>query len=111
MLSQFFVSGLQYFTYLHAHCKPVEMIMHTGEGHGVFDGETWRDYVERDLAWFDYWLLGKGERSEERRVGKECVSTCRSRGAPSASKKTTIKSKGSSHSTKTKNNTNELPFE
>src|SRR3546814_7527063 len=23
-----------------------------------------------------------GERSEERRVGKECVSTCRSRGAP-----------------------------
>src|SRR3546814_16412549 len=28
-------------------------------------------------------LLGKtGERSEERRVGKECVSTCRSRGSP-----------------------------
>src|SRR3546814_13923574 len=24
----------------------------------------------------------KGRRSEERRVGKECVSTCRSRGAP-----------------------------
>src|SRR3546814_14031599 len=61
MPSQFFVSGLQYFTYLHAHCKPVEMIMHPGEGHGVSDGETWRDYVERDLAWFDYWLLGNGE--------------------------------------------------
>src|SRR3546814_19383461 len=29
-------------------------------------------------------LLGKrdGMRSEERRVGKECVSTCRSRGSP-----------------------------
>src|SRR3546814_2213402 len=27
------------------------------------------------LDWFDYWLI----RSEERRVGKECVSTCRSR--------------------------------
>src|SRR3546814_13134575 len=25
---------------------------------------------------------GKGSRSEERRVGKECVSTCRSRGRP-----------------------------
>src|SRR3546814_12338550 len=25
---------------------------------------------------------GKAERSEERRVGKECVSTCRSRGPP-----------------------------
>src|SRR3546814_11965207 len=27
-------------------------------------------------------LLGVGRRSEERRVGKECVSTCRSRWAP-----------------------------
>src|SRR3546814_17899536 len=29
-------------------------------------------------------------RSEERRVGKECVSTCRYRGSPSLSKKTQI---------------------
>src|SRR3546814_19776257 len=29
-----------------------------------------------------------GVRSEERRVGKECVRTCRSRGSPSNSKKT-----------------------
>src|SRR3546814_16630314 len=28
-----------------------------------------------------------GDRSEERRVGKECVSTCRSRGAPEHAKK------------------------
>lgn len=62
MPSQFFVSGLEYFTYLHTHCKPVEMILHPDEGHGVFDGETWRDYVETDLAWFRYWLDGKGER-------------------------------------------------
>src|SRR3546814_11631095 len=27
-------------------------------------------------------LRGSDDRSEERRVGKECVSTCRSRGAP-----------------------------
>src|SRR3546814_4908960 len=27
-------------------------------------------------------LSNKPERSEERRVGKECVSTCRSRGSP-----------------------------
>ncbi|WP_162314135.1 S9 family peptidase [Pseudoxanthomonas yeongjuensis] len=60
MPSMFFVSGLEYFTYLHAHCKPVEMIMHPEEGHGIGDGETLRDYVDRDLAWFDYWLLGKG---------------------------------------------------
>src|SRR3546814_14002852 len=36
----------------------------------------------------DFWLLGLTSlgltqlRSEERRVGKECVSTCRSRGSP-----------------------------
>src|SRR3546814_20269154 len=30
------------------------------------------------------------DRSEERRVGKECVSTCRSRWSPSHSKKTNI---------------------
>src|SRR3546814_17206236 len=32
-----------------------------------------------------------GQRSEERRVGKECVSTCRSRWSPYQSKKNTIK--------------------
>src|SRR3546814_19642599 len=31
---------------------------------------------------------GCGARSEERRVGKECVSTCRSRWSPYTSKKT-----------------------
>src|SRR3546814_14159979 len=34
-----------------------------------------------------YCLLGLEERSEERRVGKECVSKCRSRGAPYHKKK------------------------
>jgi hypothetical protein len=28
------------------------------------------------------WLYAEGDRSEERRVGKECVSTCRSRWSP-----------------------------
>src|SRR3546814_17115432 len=45
-----------------------------------------------DLDAVDYdgdqgWFL----RSEERRVGKECVSTCRSRGSPSHYKKTKTK--------------------
>src|SRR3546814_13638257 len=43
-----------------------------------------------------YWKIGPDEallaRSEERRVGKECVSTGRSRWAPSQSKKTDRKS-------------------
>src|SRR3546814_14836751 len=32
----------------------------------------------------------RGQRSGERRVGKECVSTCRSRGSTTHSKKTTM---------------------
>src|SRR3546814_5728400 len=32
----------------------------------------------------------EAHRSEERRVGKECVSTCRSRGSPYHSKKKTV---------------------
>lgn len=62
--SQFFVSGLEFFTYLHTHCRPVEMIVHPTEGHGIADRDTLRDYIARDLAWFDYWLLGKGTQPE-----------------------------------------------
>src|SRR3546814_17263772 len=39
------------------------------------DGGHIHDRMRRVLA---YW----GDRSEERRVGKGCVSTCRSRGSP-----------------------------
>src|SRR3546814_15661225 len=35
-------------------------------------------------------LLPYGNRSEERRVGKECVSTCRSRWSPARSKKNNV---------------------
>src|SRR3546814_20296283 len=36
-----------------------------------------------------HWHLRRGSRSEERRVGKECVSTCRSRWWPYNEKKKT----------------------
>src|SRR3546814_7007212 len=32
-----------------------------------------------EILLFDYQLVASASRSEERRVGKECVSTCRSR--------------------------------
>src|SRR3546814_14294301 len=35
-----------------------------------------------DSAWCDPRRTSRVRRSEERRVGKECVSTCRSRGSP-----------------------------
>src|SRR3546814_13079964 len=43
------------------------------------------------LLKIDFGALGPvRQRSEERRVGKECVSTCRSRWSPSPDKKTRI---------------------
>src|SRR3546814_20725158 len=41
--------------------------------------------------------IAHAERSEERRVGKECVSTCRSRGSPYHYKTKTILTKTISH--------------
>src|SRR3546814_11686533 len=45
---------------------------------------------DRKNSWFfvRVWNAGGGDRSEERRVGKECVSTCRSRWSPYNAKKT-----------------------
>src|SRR3546814_16087617 len=40
-------------------------------------GEFYADHVKRYKKRPIYW-----QRSEERRVGQECVSTCRSRGSP-----------------------------
>src|SRR3546814_1788740 len=55
---------------------------------GAFLSEGWVDqYVDRGGGHFRLGLadgrdLRPGRRSEERRVGKECVSTCRSRWSP-----------------------------
>lgn len=59
MPSQFFMSGLGYFVYLHKHRIPVEMIMHPKDGHGIMTVDRIRDYNERNMAWFDYWIQGK----------------------------------------------------
>src|SRR3546814_1945565 len=62
-------------------------------GQAVF-GTQWRDVVAfvllvLVLLFRPTGILGEslGKRSEERRVGKECVSTCRSRWSPYAQKK------------------------
>src|SRR3546814_20637544 len=60
----------------------------TGGGSGIGRAVA-RHFVGQ--SWFvgiaDVNLAGIDERSEERRVGKECVSTCRSRWLPYPSKK------------------------
>src|SRR3546814_10978855 len=52
-----------------------------------------RRAYRRRLSWRCPWLRHLSDpRSEERRVGKECVSTCRSRWSPYHYKKNTVKS-------------------
>lgn len=52
----FYVSGMGVYAYLDCHGVPVEMLVHPNESHGIFDPTTLRDYVDRAVNWFDYWL-------------------------------------------------------
>src|SRR3546814_19720531 len=54
--------------------------------HSSFHRFVERGWLAKDWA-CDPACMQVGERSEERRVGKECVSTCRSRWSPYHSKK------------------------
>jgi dipeptidyl aminopeptidase/acylaminoacyl peptidase len=54
----FYVSGMGVYAYLDCHGVPVEMLVHPNESHGIFDPKTLRDYVDRAMNWFDYWLAG-----------------------------------------------------
>jgi dipeptidyl aminopeptidase/acylaminoacyl peptidase len=55
----FFVASIGLYISLDQRHIPVEMIVHPKEGHGVFTTSTLRAYIDRDLNWFDYWLLDK----------------------------------------------------
>src|SRR3546814_13488452 len=67
----------------------------------VLDGDL-DEFVEASLK---SGLEAGSKRSEERRVGKECVSTCRSRWSPYHSKKNTKRSKRKRHAMKYKRQT------
>src|SRR3546814_1790607 len=45
-------------------------------------GFLWAGWTLLSLSLISGWLFVENLRSEERRVGKECVSTCRSRWSP-----------------------------
>src|SRR3546814_12104240 len=55
----------------------------------ILPWQLWQRYgdteaIEENWAAMEGWMayVARGNRSEERRVGKECVSTCRSRWSP-----------------------------
>ena len=60
------VQGMELYASLKEHQVPVELIAHPEEGHGIIEQETYRDYVKRNLDWFNYWVLGKGNNPLER---------------------------------------------
>src|SRR3546814_20591234 len=66
-----------------------EITVDDTSGLGNFARDTWIStelrstlLFDQDVSSIDYSLETVNQRSEERRVGKECVSTCRSRWSP-----------------------------
>lgn len=56
---KFYAQSLELYAALRDHRVPVELLVHPYEGHGIADAEVSRDYLVRNLAWLDFWLLGR----------------------------------------------------
>lgn len=52
--------GLELYRALHERGVPTELLIHPDEIHVIRDLDVYRDYVDRNLQWFNYWVLGKG---------------------------------------------------
>src|SRR3546814_13400564 len=79
----------EFFTALTRLGKDAVLARYFGEDHVYHSPANIRDMWRRILDWYEQTLgppTANGDatarRSEERRVGKECVSTCRSRWSP-----------------------------
>src|SRR3546814_2692295 len=62
-------------------CRAISLFLRVADRHGLFSAQAGIDHVVQQV---DDEVDDDEEetRSEERRVGKECVSTCRSRWSP-----------------------------
>jgi dipeptidyl aminopeptidase/acylaminoacyl peptidase len=56
MLSQ----GFEFYAGLHDAGVPVQFILHPDQGHGIADWDLYKDWVSRNLRWFDFWLRHEG---------------------------------------------------
>src|SRR3546814_20479371 len=68
----------------HVHQIRIENRQRFGEKQALVDDRLARQRADVETLYLrlDHLLLDPAARSEERRVGKECVSTCRSRWSP-----------------------------
>jgi len=53
--------SIEMFGYLQLNGVPSRLVLYPGEGHGINTPEHMRDYLTRELAWFDHYLLGDEE--------------------------------------------------
>jgi dipeptidyl aminopeptidase/acylaminoacyl peptidase len=53
--------GLEFYAGLRDAGVPVEFVLHPDQGHGAVDWTLYKDWVMRNLRWFDYWLRGEGK--------------------------------------------------
>jgi dipeptidyl aminopeptidase/acylaminoacyl peptidase len=54
------LQGMELFRALHERGVPVDFLYTPTQGHGIIDEEVYREWIRRNLGWFDYWVLGKG---------------------------------------------------
>jgi dipeptidyl aminopeptidase/acylaminoacyl peptidase len=52
--------GFEFYAGLHDNNVPVEFVLHPDQGHGIADWGLYKDWVGRNLRWFDYWLRDEG---------------------------------------------------
>jgi dipeptidyl aminopeptidase/acylaminoacyl peptidase len=58
--SYMLAQGFELYAALKDVAVPVEFVLHPDQGHGITDWGLYKDWVIRNLAWFNYWLLGDG---------------------------------------------------
>jgi predicted acyl esterase len=61
------VQSLELYAALRDQGVPAEMIVHPYESHGIEDAEASRDYLIRNLDWFDFWLNKREDPASEKR--------------------------------------------
>lgn len=59
--SYMLAQGFEFYAGLRDAGVPVQFVLHPDQGHGIVDRRLYRDWVTRNIAWFNYWMLHRGE--------------------------------------------------
>jgi dipeptidyl aminopeptidase/acylaminoacyl peptidase len=59
--SYMLAQGFELYAGLRDQNVPVQFVLHPYESHGIHDWLLYRDWVKRNLRWFDYWVRHQGD--------------------------------------------------